>query len=168
MLALRLTYVLDFHLVRLNSYLSFYLQSDAILLESQQIAEQIRPLEELELEVVVRLGISAEDIDPVQILLEVKKKASHDAYYALILRSLRELHRLRRQYSRAQRKLPVDLKICPSPPGVSRRQLSYPIITNQSHFRTHTVSTPPDSGLSSLVSMSMHPIRCVVVYRTYS
>ncbi len=75
------------------------------------------------MEVALQLGISAEDIDSVRIFLEVKNKALHDADYSFILGSLRELHLLRRQNSRAQRNLPVDLKVCPSPPGVSYHRI---------------------------------------------
>ncbi len=68
------------------------------------------------------LGISAEDIDSVRIFLEVKNKALQDPDYSLSLGRLRKLHHLRLQYSRAQRNLPVDLEVCPSPLGVSRNQ----------------------------------------------
>ncbi len=71
------------------------------------------------MEIAVQLGISSVDIDPVRIFFDVKNKALHDADYSFILGSFRELHFLRRQNSRAQRNLPVDVKVCPSPPGVS-------------------------------------------------
>ncbi len=71
------------------------------------------------MEVAVQLGISSVDIDPVRIFFEIKNKALHDADYSVILGSLRELRLLRRQNSPVQRNLPVNLKVCPSPPGVS-------------------------------------------------
>ncbi|SJL17911.1 uncharacterized protein ARMOST_21480 [Armillaria ostoyae] len=94
---------------------------DAVLLKLRKIAEEMRPLEEFEFQVAEQLGISAEDIDSVRILLEARNKASHDVYYALSLGGLRKLHRLRLQYSRAQRDLPVKLEVCPSPPGDPHR-----------------------------------------------
>ncbi len=120
------------------------------------------------MEIAVQLGISSVDIDPVRIFFEVKNKALHDAEsYSFILGSLRELHFLRRQNSRAQRNLPVDLKACPLLQVSVTITFIIPHNTHQSHFRTHTVSTALDSGPSSLVSMSMRPIFCVDVYQTY-
>ncbi|SJL17900.1 uncharacterized protein ARMOST_21467 [Armillaria ostoyae] len=98
-----------------------HLAADAISLEFQQIAEQIRMLEEFEVYLAEELGISAEDIGSVRILLEVKNKALQDADYSLSLGRLRKLHHLRLQYSRAQRNLPVDLEICLSPLGAPHR-----------------------------------------------
>ncbi len=77
-------------------------------------------LEDFEFQVAEQLGIPAEDIDSVRIHLEAKNKASQDIGYSLSLGRLCKLHRLRLQYSHAQRNLPVDLEVCPSPPGVSR------------------------------------------------
>ncbi|PBK95049.1 hypothetical protein ARMGADRAFT_1163753 [Armillaria gallica] len=82
-----------------------------------QSSEEIHLLEKFELEVAEQLRIPAEDIDSVRILLEVKNKVLQGVDCSLSLGRLRELHRLRLQDSRAQRNLPVDLKVCPSPPG---------------------------------------------------
>ncbi len=101
-----------------------FVQADAISLELQQIEEQLRMLEEFEVYLAEELGISAEDIDSVRIFLEVKNKALQDPDYSLSLGRLRKLHHLRLQYCRAQRNLPVDLEVCPSPLGVSRNQSS--------------------------------------------
>ncbi len=62
-----------------------FVQADAISLELQQIAEQIRMLEEFEVYLAEELGISAEDIDSVRIFFEVKNKAFQDADYSLSL-----------------------------------------------------------------------------------
>ena len=77
-------------------------------------------LKEFEVYIAEQLGFSGEDIDSVRIYLEVKNKALQDADYSPGLESLRKLHSLRLQYSRAQRKLPVDLEVWSSPPDVSR------------------------------------------------
>ncbi len=97
-------------------------------MELQQIAEQMRLLEEFEFQVAEQLGISTEATDAVRIHLEAKNKAVHDVGYSLSLGRLRKLHRLRLQYSRAQRNLPVQLEVRPVPRGVSYNQSLYPII----------------------------------------
>ncbi|PBK95060.1 hypothetical protein ARMGADRAFT_1077820 [Armillaria gallica] len=96
-------------------------QADFVSLESQQITEQIRMLEKFEFQVAEQLGIPAEDIDSVRIHLEAKNKALQDIGYSLSLGRLCKLHRLCLQYSHAQQNLPVDLELCPSPPGVPHR-----------------------------------------------
>ncbi|SJL17908.1 uncharacterized protein ARMOST_21476 [Armillaria ostoyae] len=88
---------------------------DAILSELEQTSEEIRLLEKFELEIAEQLGISAEDIDSVIILLEVKNKVLHDVDYSLSLGKLRKLRSLRHLYSRTRRNLRVDLELCPSP-----------------------------------------------------
>ncbi len=89
-------------------------------MELRQIAEQIRLLEKFEFQVAKKLGSSAEDIDSVIILLEVKNKAPHNVDYSLSLWMLRELRDLRLRYSRVLQNLPVHLEVHQSPPGVSR------------------------------------------------
>ncbi|PBK83786.1 hypothetical protein ARMGADRAFT_1067682 [Armillaria gallica] len=76
-----------------------------------ELTEQIHPLNALEWEVAQQLGMSGEpeDVDEVTVLLKAKALGSRD--------DLSLLHRLRLQYSRAQRNLPVELNVYPSPPG---------------------------------------------------
>ncbi|KAK0505478.1 caspase domain-containing protein [Armillaria luteobubalina] len=94
---------------------------DAVLLELQQIAEQIRMLEEFEVYIAEQLGLSVEDIDSVRILLDAKSKALQDADYSFSVGRLRKLHHLRLQYGRAQRNLPVNPEVRPPPPGAPHR-----------------------------------------------
>ncbi len=85
-----------------------------------QVSEEMKQLEKFEVQIADYLGMSAEDLDPTLLLLKLKKKVLHDVDYSQSLVKLRKLHSLRLQYSRAQRRLPVDLDVCPSLQGVSR------------------------------------------------
>ncbi|PBK62769.1 hypothetical protein ARMSODRAFT_1024541 [Armillaria solidipes] len=78
-----------------------------------ELTEQIHPLKALELEVAQQLGMSREpeDVDKVTVLLKDKASRNGD--------DLSLLHRLCLQYSCAQLKLSVELKLCPSPQGPS-------------------------------------------------
>ncbi|SJL17895.1 uncharacterized protein ARMOST_21462 [Armillaria ostoyae] len=90
--------------------------ADTTLLELEQTAEQIHQLEEVELELAKQLGMSGEDIDSVAVLLKTKNKVLSNGDYSSTLGRPHKLHRLRLQYSRCQRSLPVELEVCPSLP----------------------------------------------------
>ncbi|KAK0505518.1 caspase domain-containing protein [Armillaria luteobubalina] len=91
--------------------------SNAISSELEQLSVEIRPLEELELDVTEQEGIPKEDVNPIVILSKARNKLLCNAGYLSTLEKLLQLRRLRHQYSGAQRNLTVNLKICPSPPG---------------------------------------------------
>ncbi|KAK0462313.1 caspase domain-containing protein [Desarmillaria tabescens] len=60
-----------------------------------QTSEEIRYLEEIELELAQKLGISGKDVDSVEVVFKAKHKALSNEDYLPALRNLNELHRLR-------------------------------------------------------------------------
>ncbi|SJL17891.1 uncharacterized protein ARMOST_21458 [Armillaria ostoyae] len=82
--------------------------SDARSSELEPNSEELCLLEQFESDVAEHLGISAENVDSATVLIEAKRNTLRNGD-SLSLVELYKLHLLRLQYSRAQRKLPVEL-----------------------------------------------------------
>ncbi|SJL17913.1 uncharacterized protein ARMOST_21482 [Armillaria ostoyae] len=94
--------------------------SDARSSELEPNSEELCRLEQFEADVAEHLGISAENVDSATVLIEVKRNTLRNGDSNSLV-ELHKLHVLRLQYSRAQRKLPVELNVCPSRPGTPHR-----------------------------------------------